>query len=79
MAQIVTLITLKRLSFSNPHNGNCMLSFDNSTAMYKNLKKLHPGGDSNPKPSVLEADAVTTMPRFQCLAESLAMTTKALI
>jgi hypothetical protein len=31
--------------------------------MYKNLKTLYPGGDLNPGSSVLEADAMTTMPR----------------
>jgi hypothetical protein len=30
--------------FSNTHNGNAILSFDNSTALYKDLKTLHPGG-----------------------------------
>jgi hypothetical protein len=35
-----------------------MLSFDNSTAMDKDLKTLHPGGDSNPGSPVLEANMV---------------------
>jgi hypothetical protein len=33
--------------------------------MYKDLKTLHPGGNSNPGFSVLEADAMTTIKRRQ--------------
>jgi hypothetical protein len=39
------------------------LSFDNSTAMYQDLKNLTPWRESNPGSSVMEADAMTTMPR----------------
>jgi hypothetical protein len=39
------LIHWTYLFFSSKHNGNAYaLSFDNSTAMYNNLKTLHPGG-----------------------------------
>jgi hypothetical protein len=39
--------------------------FDNSTAMYKDLKISYTLRDSNQGSSVLEADAMTTMPRRQ--------------
>jgi hypothetical protein len=39
----------------------CILSYDNSTAMYKFLKTLH--RNSNPGSSALLADAMTAMPR----------------
>jgi hypothetical protein len=39
----------------------CILSYDNSTAMYKFLKNLTPWVDSNPGSSVLQAGAMTTM------------------
>jgi hypothetical protein len=38
---------LKNLFFSNTHNDNA-LSFDNSTAMFKDLKTSHPGGIYEP-------------------------------
>jgi hypothetical protein len=43
----------------------CVLSYDNSTAMYKFLKNLTPWRDSNPGSSVLKVDAMTTIPRHR--------------
>jgi hypothetical protein len=40
-----------------------MLSFDNSTAMYIKTYNLTPWRDLSLGSSVLEADAMTTMPR----------------
>jgi hypothetical protein len=54
--------------FSHMHTKSMQL-FDNSTALYKDLKTLHPGGDSNQGSSFLEADAMTTLPR--CASSAL--------
>jgi hypothetical protein len=44
--------------------------------MYKFLKTLHPGGDSNRGSSVLYADAVTTMSRRRVVPKTSAFEKK---
>jgi hypothetical protein len=54
-------IVFKAFIFLKYTQSQRILSFENS-AKFKNLK---PGGDSNPGSAVLEADALTTLPRRQ--------------
>jgi hypothetical protein len=49
--------------FSQVHTQwQCILSYDNSTAMYLTPKNLTPRQDSNPGSCVLTVDAMTTIP-----------------
>jgi hypothetical protein len=55
-------VFLKRLFFSNAHNDYALTT---ALQCMKTLKNLTPRRDSNPGSSVLEAEAMTTMPRHQ--------------